>query len=80
MRSMESMDRYTGCRDITEIMLKTALNTIQPINHSFQTTQKDLTLTMAALFQGRNLKHKDNLKAYTMLFERKDILCLKNIT
>ena len=30
----ESMDRCTGCYDITE-MLKMALNTIQPINQSF---------------------------------------------
>ena len=28
----ESMDRYNGCRDINEILLKTALNTIQSIN------------------------------------------------
>ena len=28
----ESMDRCTGRRDITEILLKTALNTIQSIN------------------------------------------------
>ena len=28
----ESMDRCTGCRDIAEILLKTALNTIQSIN------------------------------------------------
>ena len=31
----ESMDRCTCCHDITEIQLKTALNTIQPINQSF---------------------------------------------
>ena len=31
----ESMDRCTGRRDITEILLKTALNTIQSINQSF---------------------------------------------
>ena len=30
----ESMDRCTGCHDITEILLKTALNTIQSINQS----------------------------------------------
>ena len=30
----ETMDRLTGRRDITEIMLKTALNTIHSINHS----------------------------------------------
>ena len=30
----ESMDRYTGHRDITEVLLKTALNTIQSINQS----------------------------------------------
>jgi hypothetical protein len=30
----ESMDRCTGCHDIIEIMLKTALNTMQSINHS----------------------------------------------
>ena len=28
----DSMDRCNGCRDITEILLKTALNTIQSIN------------------------------------------------
>ena len=28
----ENMDRCTGCRDITEILLKTVLNTIQSIN------------------------------------------------
>ena len=28
----ESMDRYTGSRDKTEILLKMALNTIQSIN------------------------------------------------
>ena len=28
----ESMDRCTGCRNITEILLKTVLNTIQSIN------------------------------------------------
>ena len=28
----ESMDRCTGCHDITEILLKTALNTIQSFN------------------------------------------------
>ena len=27
----ENMDRFTGCHDITEILLKTALNTIQSI-------------------------------------------------
>ena len=31
----ENMYRCTGRRDITEILLKTALNTIQPINHWF---------------------------------------------
>ena len=31
---MESIDRCTGLRDITEILLKTALNTIQSINQS----------------------------------------------
>ena len=30
----ESMDRYTGRRSITEILLKTALNTIQSLNIS----------------------------------------------
>ena len=30
----ESMDRCNGRRDITEILLKTALNTIQSINQS----------------------------------------------
>ena len=35
----ESMDRSTGCRDITEILLKTVLNTIQSINlHASLTT------------------------------------------
>ena len=29
----ESKDRCTGCHDITEILLKTVLNTIQSINH-----------------------------------------------
>ena len=29
----ESMDRSTGHHDATEILLKTALNTIQSINH-----------------------------------------------
>ena len=29
---LESMDRCTGCRDKTEILLKTALNTIQSVN------------------------------------------------
>ena len=29
------MDRCTGCHDLTEIVLKTALNTIQSINHIF---------------------------------------------
>ena len=28
----EDMDRYTSCRDITEILLKTGLNAIQSIN------------------------------------------------
>ena len=32
----ESMDRSTGCHDITEILLKTASNTIQSINQSFK--------------------------------------------
>ena len=27
----ESMDRYTGCWDVTEILLKTVLNSIQSI-------------------------------------------------
>ena len=27
----ESIDRCTGCRDVTEILLKVALNTIQSI-------------------------------------------------
>ena len=31
---LESMDLCTGPHDITEILLKTALNTIQSINHS----------------------------------------------
>ena len=30
----ESMDRYTGCQDITEILLKTALNNLKSINHN----------------------------------------------
>ena len=30
----ESMDRRTGRRDVTEILLKAALNTIQSINQS----------------------------------------------
>ena len=32
----ESMDRSTGCHDITEILLKTALNTIQSIYQQFK--------------------------------------------
>ena len=28
----ESMDRCSGCHDITEMLLKTAFNTIQSIN------------------------------------------------
>ena len=32
MELQESMDRCTGCSDITEIMLKTTLNTMQLIN------------------------------------------------
>ena len=35
----ESLDRCTGRRDITEILLKTAVNTIQPTNHFYQTFQ-----------------------------------------
>ena len=31
----ESMDRYTGCHDITEIPLKTVLNTTQSINYFY---------------------------------------------
>ena len=31
----ESMDRCTGRRDITEILSKTALNTVQSYNQSF---------------------------------------------
>ena len=31
----EDMDRCTGCHDITEILLKTSLNTIQSINQPF---------------------------------------------
>ena len=30
----ESMDRYTGCHDITEILLKMVLNGFQSINQS----------------------------------------------
>ena len=33
----ESMDRCTGCRNLTEIWLKMELNTIQVINQSFLT-------------------------------------------
>ena len=32
----ETMDRCTGCCDITEILLKMALNTIQSINQLIQ--------------------------------------------
>ena len=32
----ESMGRYTGCHDVTEILLKTALDTIQSINQHFE--------------------------------------------
>ena len=31
----ESMDRCTGCSDMTEILLKTAFNTMQSINSPF---------------------------------------------
>ena len=36
----ESMDRCTGRRDIIEILLKTALNTIQAINQYFPNDKK----------------------------------------
>ena len=41
---MESMNRYTGRRDITEIPLKTALNTIQSINQSILTARTNVAL------------------------------------
>ena len=34
------MDRCTGCRDITEILFKTALNTMQSINQSLKLAAK----------------------------------------
>ena len=36
------MDRCTGCRDITDLLLKTALNTIQPSNQPILTTLKKI--------------------------------------
>ena len=35
-RTQKSMNRCNGRRDITEILLKTALNTIQSINQSIK--------------------------------------------
>ena len=35
----ESMDRHTGHQDVTEILLKTALNIIQSINQSINRLQ-----------------------------------------
>ena len=42
----ESMGRCTGHRHITEILLKTALNTIQSINHSIYPTQTNSILNL----------------------------------
>ena len=39
------MDRCTGRRDITEILLKTALNTTQSINHSNTTITNSSTIS-----------------------------------
>ena len=40
----ESMDRCTGCCDITEILLKTALNNIQSINPYYTMPSKTVLL------------------------------------
>ena len=43
----ESMDRCTGRRDITEILLKTSLNTIQSINQSIVFSSDNLAIMKA---------------------------------
>ena len=42
----ESMDRCTDRCDITEMLLKTALNTIQSVNHLFSVMLVDCTVSV----------------------------------
>ena len=63
----ESMDRCTGRLDMTEVLLKTALNTIQSINYVSITL---FTAEGYILFKERNItstckcqKHADDLAA-----------------
>ena len=48
------MDKCTGCRDITRIILKTVLNTMQPINVLTNATCNILFKAQAA-FSNNNL-------------------------
>ena len=44
----ESMDRFTDCRDMTEILLKIALNTIQSIDQLFQELASAVNLDVSS--------------------------------
>ena len=59
---LESMNRCTGRRDITEILLKTALITIQSINHFILFYCRD-NLSKFTLYQTSNLD-SSNLKQF----------------
>ena len=58
----ESMDRCTGCSNITEILLKMALNTIQSINQPNKNTFSLSSKSLRFRSKGRKFHHLVKIK------------------
>ena len=70
------MDRCTGCHNITEILLKTALNTIQSINHGSFPVLFPLAQTVAFC---RHYRLDHVLKMHSNLYSVSSIYLVKPI-